>query len=370
MQPGDAGAPHDTERARYHAEQPWAPFSESVLSWDVAVHDLMLNDRLRMTAYRKAIFEAVKPGDVVLDLGTGTGILGQWALEAGARRVFGIDLNASILAHAVDRIARAGFADRFEPINQLSYDVRLPRRVDVLISEILGNMADNEDFQPILQDAIRRFLAPGGTVLPRSATSYLVPVAARDAHARLCAGEIASFMSRRELAAMLRDNGRGSVFDLYYDCIVPRPTYLSRPEQLCDYRGGWEQPATYCTELAFAIERPERLTGFKAYFTADLTEATTLDISGDDIAHGDTSDSWKHAYLPIEEPIDVRRGDQLKLRFSRSYPAGGAALRQVYRWQGRVERSTASGLNSGPGNEVASGVVIAGEFDQCTGAKP
>src|SRR5439155_24549140 len=126
--------------------------------------DLMLNDRLRMTAYRQAIFEAVKPGDLVLDLGTGTGILSQWALEAGARRVFGVDLNGAILAHAVERIRGAGLAGRFEPIHQISYRVELPQPVDVLISEIMGNMADNEDFQPILEDAIRRFLAPGGTV--------------------------------------------------------------------------------------------------------------------------------------------------------------------------------------------------------------
>src|SRR5262245_41834363 len=127
----------------YSAEQVWPPFSESLLEWDEAFHDLMLNDRLRMIAYRKAIFEAVKPGDLVLDLGTGTGILSQWALEAGAGRVYGIDLSAPILAEAVERMRRAGLAERFEPINKLSYEVELPKRVDVLISEIIGNMADN-----------------------------------------------------------------------------------------------------------------------------------------------------------------------------------------------------------------------------------
>src|SRR5262245_63120074 len=97
---------------RYAAEQLWPPFSESVLDWDEAFHDLMLQDRLRMNAYRKAIFETVRPGDRVLDLGTGTGILAQWALEAGAQRVFGVDLNAAILDRAVARIRRAGLAVR------------------------------------------------------------------------------------------------------------------------------------------------------------------------------------------------------------------------------------------------------------------
>jgi len=323
----------------YHPEQLWPPCSESLLAWDEAFHDLMLNDRLRMTAYRRAIFEAVRPGDLVLDLGTGTGILSQWALEAGAGRVLGVELSAPILERAVERMRAAGLVGRFEPIHGVSYDVALPRRVDVLISEIIGNMADNEDFQPILQDAIRRFLAPGGTVLPRSTSSYLVPVAARRAHRNLRAGAIAGLASRGEIGALYREKGVRSPFDLYYDCIVPRRSYLSRPARLRSYHGAWEQPATYRCARSFTVERADLLTGFKAYFVAELTAATTLDISGDDIAGGETSDSWKHAYLPIEHPIEVRRGDRLEVVFSRRYPDGARAFRQAYRWEGRVERA-------------------------------
>ena len=333
----------------YSAEQVWPPFSESLLDWDEAFHDLMLNDRLRMTAYRRAIFEAVKPGDLVLDLGTGTGILSLWALEAGAARVYGIDLNAPILQQAVARMQCAGFAERFEPINHLSYQVELPQRVDVLISEIIGNMADNEDFQPILEDAIRRFLKPGGIALPRATSAYLVPVAAPTAHRNLSAGHIASLTPHYRIAELYRQTGIDSPFNLYYDCILPRSLYLSAPQLVRRYEGAWDQPASYELELCFSLEREEVLTGFKAYFIAELTGSTTLDISGDDIANGETSDSWKHAYLPIEQPIAVQRGDRLQLRFSRRYPREGTGFRQVYRWQGQVERA---------------GEVI-GRFDQC-----
>jgi len=323
----------------YQVEQPWSPCSESVMEWGEAFHDLMLHDRLRMTAYRKAIFEAVEPGDVVLDLGTGTGILGLWALEAGAARVFGVDLNPAILAKAVERMQGAGMADRFIPIHQRACDVQLPQRVDVLISEIIGNMADNEDFQPILHDAIHRFVAPGGTVLPRTTRSYLVPVAARVAHTLLRGGVIASLTPHDDIAALYRRNRTRSPYDLYYDCILPRRSYLSRPALLRAYHDAWDQPACYDCRRAFTVERPELLTGFKVYFVAELTATTILDISGDDIDGGETSDSWKHAYLPIERPIEVQRGDRLEVAFSRRYPDGETAFRQVYRWQGRVVRA-------------------------------
>ncbi len=336
--------------SHYSAEQIWPPFSESLMEWDEAFHDLMLNDRLRMKKYRQAILEAVKPGDLVLDLGTGTGILSQWALEAGAARVFGIDLSAPILERAVERIRDAGFAERFEPINKLSYEVELPQRVDVLLSEIMGNMADNEDFQPILEDAIRRFLAPGGTVLPRSTTSYLVPVAARLAHRNLCTGTVASLTPHYDISALYRAKRVSSPFNLYYDCILPRSSYLSRPARLRAYDGAWDQPATYQCQVSFTLERQELLTGFKAYFVAELTPTTTLDISGDDIERGETSDSWKHAYLPIERPIEVREGDRLEVTFSRRYPPDGErAFRQIYEWTGRVEREG----------------QIVGRFEQC-----
>lgn len=332
----------EVKPAAYLSEQLWPPFSESLVEWDDAFHDLMLGDRLRMVAYRKAIFETVSPGDVVLDLGTGTGILSQWALEAGAARVFGIDLSAPILAHAVERMAGAGFAERFEPICKLSYDVELPQKVDVLISEIIGNMADNEDFQPILRDAIARFVRPGGAVLPRTTSSYLVPVAARRAHAALRAGAIANLTPRYEIGALYHQKGIRSPFDLYYDCIVPKAAYLSRPELLRAYRGAWDQPSTYELALTFPIHRDEQLTGFKAYFVAELSPLTTLDISGDDISAGETSDSWKHAYLPIEHPIDVKEGDRLEVRFQRLYPAAAAerSFRQAYRWSGRLLRGS------------------------------
>src|SRR3989344_5211689 len=89
---------------QYQSEEVWFPLSEDILSWDYDFHRLMLNDQIRMDSYEVAIKEVIKPGMTVVDIGVGTGILSLWALEAGAKRVYGIDINKKIIEKAKKRI--------------------------------------------------------------------------------------------------------------------------------------------------------------------------------------------------------------------------------------------------------------------------
>ena len=55
----------------------------------------MIDDAVRMDAYVAALRRVVKPGDVVLDIGTGTGIFAVLAARLGARRVFAVEPEAN-----------------------------------------------------------------------------------------------------------------------------------------------------------------------------------------------------------------------------------------------------------------------------------
>jgi len=112
----------------------------------------MLSDKVRMDAYRQAIFKTVKPGDVVVDMGAGTGLLGIWALQAGAKKVYAIEKTSAI--ELARDIARANNClHKIEFIQKNSVDVELPEKADVLISETLGSFGIDESL-PVMQNSV------------------------------------------------------------------------------------------------------------------------------------------------------------------------------------------------------------------------
>lgn len=324
----------------YEHEEVWFPCSADVLGWDNQFHELMLGDVLRMRAYEAAIRRAVRPGATVLDLGTGTGILARWALEAGAARVYGLEVNPHILALAQQGLAERGLADRFVPIEGLSYDVTLPEQVDLVISEIIGNLGDNEDCARILADARSRFLKAGGRMLPERMTTFLVPVAATRAHAGIGSGHCRGISGRYDLHQLLGRLGIASPFDVYYDVIIPAETYLAQPAPLRRFDfDAYGAVTDYSVHFSFVVTKPGPLTGFKGWFVAELADGVVLDISGDDIEARTTSDSWKHCFLPISEPVALQAGDIVRTTLERVRTVGdGSPFACRYSWRGSVER--------------------------------
>ena len=74
------------------------------------VHRTMIRDRVRTEAFRRAIDAVVRPGDTVLDVGAGSGILSLFAAQAGAARVYAVE-QTTIAVLAQQLAAANGFAD-------------------------------------------------------------------------------------------------------------------------------------------------------------------------------------------------------------------------------------------------------------------
>src|SRR5437763_857369 len=106
-------------------------------------HRELLADEARTNVYRQAIRRHVTSESVVLDLGTGSGILALFACEAGARRVFAVEERSSSgMAAFLARHLR--FSDRIEVIHERSTNVRLPEPADLLVTETMGALGLDE----------------------------------------------------------------------------------------------------------------------------------------------------------------------------------------------------------------------------------
>lgn len=259
-----------------------------VLEWDMEFHNLMLNDSVRMQSFKKAIFEVVKRGDVVCDLGTGTGVLAEWAFEAGASKVYGIDFNQKMVDIAKDKLSK--FDDKFIPLLGNSLDIELPEKVDVLISETIGNFADNENCVEFLKDAKQRFLKTDGMMIPSTLEQMLVPV-----HSSKLAESIQSQKSLN-----------------YYETVIPKGDYLSDSILVNKFDFEKNNPSEYDKKFIIQLNRNNSITGFKGWFVAQLSPSVILNTEevGED-------SSWNHFYYPIKE-IHIDKEIQISIRRDRN----------------------------------------------------
>lgn len=139
------------------------------------VHVAMLNDRARTASFLSGIREVVRPGDVVVDIGTGTGILSIAAVQAGAAHVYAIE--ASRIADIANSLFSANrMADRITLIRGWSTQVELPERADVLISEVIGNDPLSENVLGVMADAYKRLVKPHARCVPSGLQIFGLPV--------------------------------------------------------------------------------------------------------------------------------------------------------------------------------------------------
>jgi len=147
--------------------------------YSVAAFGEMIADRVRMEAYAEAIQRTVRPGSIVADLGTGTGIMSLIACKCGARRVYAIDPSDAIQL-AAETARENGFGDRVVAMQKRSTEVTLPERADVIVSDMRGVLPPFQLHLPSIVDARDRLLAPGGQLVPQADTMWLAVLEAPD----------------------------------------------------------------------------------------------------------------------------------------------------------------------------------------------
>jgi len=142
-------------------------------------HEEMLSDSVRVNAYHQGIRRNVKPGDVVVDLGTGTGLLAFMASRAGAAKVYAVEHSDFI--DVARELADHNNITNIEFVRANSREFTPPEPVDVLLHEQMGDELFNENMLENILDLRQRVLRADGRILPAHFRLFIEPVSFHEA---------------------------------------------------------------------------------------------------------------------------------------------------------------------------------------------
>jgi SAM-dependent methyltransferase len=281
---------------------------------DPGEHAFMLLDEVRTAAFARAIAAVVRPDDVVLDIGTGTGLLALLAARAGARRVYAIE-RTGMVELAREHVRDNGVESIVQVIRcdleQLAQD-GLPEPPTVLISEVLGHFAPAEGQHHLFRIA-RRLATPDARLIP---SSYRIVFAAAEL------GEL-----ERGLVALRNVRGlslRGLERRLRSRTVLTQvwaAELLGLETPGVDIAVDAELPHSFGAELR--VEHDGQMNALVASFEARLAPGIELRTTIDALPS-----HWAQLVFPID-PLPCKAGDVLQV----SVQPRLVTDRGTYRWR-------------------------------------
>lgn len=276
--------------------------------YSIASYGSMIEDERRTAPFVDALRQAITPGSVVLDIGTGTGIFALLACRFGAARVYAVEADAPALEMARRCAASVADSGRITWIQGLSTHVDLPERADVVVGDLHGTLPFFKGNIESMIDARKRHLKPGGRLLPARDTLYAVPAHAPHEYARI------------------RSPWQQNAYDIDLSAAVPllvnswtrarkEPAQpedlLADPERwgVVDYTS--TDTADLDDTLTWKVDRAGTMHGLYVWFDGDLGEgfgysnAPTLP----ELVYG-------RGFFPLEQPVEVAVGDEVRTRLA------------------------------------------------------
>lgn len=280
----------------------------------IEYHRTLIADQVRVKAFHDALRRVIRPGEtVVVDIGTGTGLLAFLAAKLGAKKVYAYEM-AEIGAVA-QKLKALNRMRNVELIPGRSTEILEPPMGDVVVTETLGNFALEEFLVETMNDARARHVKPGGVLIPGSVEQFVCPVIAPRLFDELTVWDRlgigldmtpARVMSlnnvyiRNTPALELLDRGRAAVVWDKVDFGVANR--LTR-----DGTARW------------VFDRGATVYGLAIWWTAVLTPSVPLSTSP--LA---SPTHWEQLFFPALEPLELEKGEQLvaEIRSKSSEEAG------------------------------------------------
>ena len=276
-------------------------------------HEEMLSSPERLEKYYEALQRTVKEGDVVVDIGAGTGILSFFAARF-ARTVYAVEHSGII--ESAKRVCRANKIDNVIFAHSNSRDFKLEDKADIIIHEQMGGANPfSENMIENLIDARQRLLKPGGRILPNGFEIFLEPVQLKEPYRIPFLWEFdiqsISFGSLRPEPQNLPAQGKW--ITPYHCRQLPRDAFACflcdpKPMMQFDLETLKEGDLPRMVHYENAAVRDGTVDGLWIYFRASFDDQVSIDTAPDGPF---PFNSWAQMIYRIEMDT-IKRGEVLK----------------------------------------------------------
>jgi protein arginine N-methyltransferase 1 len=294
--------------------------------YDLLSYARMMSDRRRVDVYRAALREAITPGDVVVEVGTGVGVFAVMARQMGARRVIAIEPNDAIaIAHLI--AADNGCETGIEFIQDMSSNVVLKERADVLIADLRGALPVAATYLASMIDARERLLRPGGVVVPAVDTLRIAVVEAPEVYAQLrpsCRFDDVDV--NLQALAQFTTNALGHVRFNAGNLLTIPETWAQ-----VDYRTIVNP--NVIGRVRWKARRNGVGHGYAVWFDSTLTEGVFVSN-----APTEPNSAWGMAFFPWSDPVPLVEGDEINATIEARFTGSG------YVWRWRTEIPVGAGI--------------------------
>lgn len=271
-------------------------------------HIPMLNDVTRNDAFEAAIRAAITQRDrdaLILDIGSGSGLLAMMAARAGAANVISCEAVPVIAEAASAIVAVNGYEDQVKIVNKMSTDLvigdDLPTRADILVSEILSSDLLAEDVLSTFEDAHARLLNEGAMVIPRAASAVGCLVESDVLSKYAFVGPVSGFdvSAFAPLAALrLPVHGTMTAWNRLSPDIELQRIDLTKTRHAEELR-----------VIEIPVSASGRAIGIVQWMRIDLAEGVEFSNHPDDYADG----GWLQVLHPFPAPVSVEAGSILSI---------------------------------------------------------
>lgn len=313
-------------------------------------HFRMLNDKKRNLAYKQAIAKAISHGhDVVLDIGSGTGILSMFAVQSGAKEVYACEMSKTMYEMGLDVLKANKMEKSVHTIHKKSTEMKvgddIPERVSLVVTETLdcgllgeGILATVEHtwdnlLKPFTDDMHQSNAKPVSKIIPAGAVVYAMAIMCnnirRQTRSKPVISGVNMFPDCSIGGELMEQKPEATSSGYMCDQLEPYSTEclnrlrggftaLSCPFKVTEY--DFNNPSSFNKERNISFEIPATCDGqvdaIAAWFDLQLDEEITLSTGPND-----DSLCWEQAVFPVYSSgvdnlsgkLEVSKGDLMSI---------------------------------------------------------